>query len=138
MKANEGRIGNWVLIPTSNEIKIPVFPKKIKAITLFGDFDFTEPIYPDNHIVPAVHCEGVPITEEILLKSGFNQQIDKSISEDVDMCVRHPLYLRWLANDWQLFIKEGGGWFKSVRYVHELQNLYFAITGEELDLTINY
>jgi len=75
-------------------------------------------------------CQPIPITEEWLLKFGFeyhhntphpNKVFRKSHSEgfiDLEQII-HYYY---------------GGSFTSVecRYVHQLQNLYFALTGEEL------
>lgn len=60
------------ILPTNNEIKIPCFPKKIKAITLFDEFDFTEPTYPENHLVPAKDCIGIELTTDFFIKNGFN------------------------------------------------------------------
>jgi len=37
-------------------------------------------------------------------------------------------------NDFHVKSMFGGSYLGCVKYVHELQNLYFALTGEELEL----
>jgi len=71
----------------------------------------------------------IPLTEEWLIKFGFedNQKvkgvkyIDGVIAID---CIRYGK--GWcLAND---------EYHPNIKYVHQLQNLYFALTGEELTI----
>ena len=59
MKTNDIRVGNWVLVPNNNEVKIPAYPKQVKGITIFGELDFTEPTYQEPHVVSVMHCGGV-------------------------------------------------------------------------------
>lgn len=89
--------------------------------------------------------EGVPLTEELLLKAGFEQFEGKfvlkiielpDISREIwyhhgDLCV-----LENHADDTQdcCFL-----WHENSRgklSVHHLQNLYFALTGEELEISL--
>lgn len=135
MKANELRLGNWVLIPTNKEILIPCFPKQIKGITLFGELDFTEPTYRENHLVAAKHCTGIELTEEWVLKAGFNPKQGTEIK-----------YFEFFGKSWIFIVKvidaRYTAWFDNgngdmlltdLKTVHQLQNLYFALTGEELE-----
>jgi len=66
----------------------------------------------------------IPITEEWLLKFGFK----KHLTEDT-----YPTFaknmLNW--NDGILYLI-GYGFINHIKYVHQLQNLYFALTGTEL------
>lgn len=137
MIANEVRIGNWVLIPTNNEIKIPCFPKKIKAITLFGEFDFTEPTYPENHLVPAKHCSGIELSEETIVRLGFEKikgikcdgyRIKTPNGPNEFMIFKIDHLWHFGFNESQTFC------YTHFNYVHQLQNLYFTLTGEELSL----
>lgn len=81
-----------------------------------------------NSIVP------IPITEKWLIDLGFSKNrtihlgIDKSfnslqITNDLDVLVYD------INRD---FVS-----LKKIRYVHELQNLYFAFTGKELEYNAN-
>jgi len=77
-------------------------------------------------------CEPIPLTEEWLLKLGFI----KSPLNDTDF---ETEYLYQLNNPMIILNEERGFFFvdacnKQLEYVHQLQNLYFALTGEELGL----
>ena len=117
MKAHEYRIGNIVMgnKPFSlkaNDIALAYNHEKFKG----------EPRWKD-----------VPLTEEWLLKFGFEKLTEKgsgfkstsyTYTGKVALIV-HFDGVRLSVNFWQGNEK---------KYVHQLQNLYFALTGEELTL----
>lgn len=91
----------------------------------------------------------IPLTEEWLKKLGFEKTTYKSNHPDYcdEICyeLEHEEFFLQFADDFSLVIyesketqeKELGivpDW-RIIQYVHQLQNLYFALTGEEL--TIN-
>jgi hypothetical protein len=135
MKANELRINNWV----HNEITgrdMQVYPMMIPQM------EHTKPKH-DNGIVPIL------LTEEWLKKFGFRKVyswFDIKISignvlnvrffEDKHISVwlserKIPKFcesrLNWLNGKREIIMIE-----YDLKYVHQLQNLYFALTGEEL------
>ena len=82
------------------------------------------------------HVLGVPISENWLIRMGFKR-----------MC--HQYCLSLIGDDFYDFTmisEQGKGFsevvlypfedFRKYKYVHEVQNLYFAITGNELDISI--
>ncbi len=75
------------------------------------------------------HFKPIPLTEEWLLKFGFVQ------SQDIDTIFGLKLNDFWYINEFQIRNK-----FNSIlldvelKYVHQLQNLYFALTGTHLIL----
>lgn len=76
--------------------------------------------------------EPIPLTEEWLLKFGFSCEA-KMGGDGVEFRVYHFDVLTFNTNH--------GWWYKVLRindtpleYVHQLQNFYFALTGEELTL----
>lgn len=86
----------------------------------------------------------IPLTEEWLLKLGFNKVADKNkiandkivyglfgIGFQLNLVVNHKwdVYTNWNNN--KNYITANGA---AVKYVHQLQNLYFALTGQELTL----
>lgn len=85
--------------------------------------------------------EAVHISEEILVKLGFNKTeftCDKiesyyslRLSDDkyIDLCL-----ITNERNFGVLYLFPYGNEF-DFKYVHELQNFYFALTGKELDVT---
>ena len=58
--------------------------------------------------------EPIPLTEEWLVRFGWKDGFAKG------MLIRYGLKIRLLGHD------------MDTQYVHQLQNLYFALTGQEL------
>lgn len=130
MEVQELRIGNYIDYSTKGSICEIV---GIDRFSIIESFNIKEKGYnPPRHIVVFYPIE---LTDEWLLKFGFELYTEKKgISAPVDIAKKHPLWLRLLANEWTIFIKEGSGAFKSIKYVHQLQNIYFALTGSELSV----
>ena len=111
MKSTELRIGDLV------HYEYKEMSKDIEVnITVFQELEnFTY----RNRIKP------IPLSEDWLLKFGF----DNSLVKDI-----------YLALGYNVIHDEGKYYFrhygltKEVEYVHQLQNLYFALTGEELTI----
>jgi len=76
---------------------------------------------------------GIPLTEEWLLKFGF-------IAIDDDGGFEHPtekcfqLYDRYLDKEGFSHVWDAAYTGAPCLYVHQLQNLYFALVGEELTI----
>jgi len=129
MKASELRIGNYVMA-INNYMDVFV----IHAIYGQKFLNIRSSEYK-NYETTIKDVKPIELTEEWMLEFGFKKDLDKSfmkndISIFLDKRYKTNIYLQ--AND------SGYGWFgfeKRIDYVHELQNLYFALTGEEL--TIN-
>ena len=139
MNANELRINNLVainnelLLETKGEIykvsginlrfesmfpdsKSVIFLDHTKSIRTYSQFDeFIEPI---------------PLTEDWLLKMGFKIQ-GRRISKD--------WFYLWYDDEKIIFalaeMQEETGAYLIINYIHQLQNLYFSLTGKELQLT---
>ena len=122
MKAQELRIGNF--------INIAGFTQTVLA-TAEGGWIETESY---NCYIGEIHNtpNPIPLTEEWLFKFGFNVEnlysIDvgrkcikaaKAQDEDILILYRADIGLDFYS-------------IEIVEYVHQLQNLYFALTGEEL------
>jgi hypothetical protein len=118
MKANELRIGN--LIRFNNLIE------KEKIVTVTGRFllPFSEDVGDISN-----YYQPIPLTEEWLLKFGF-EKIGEYWYKDrffIEMLFGR-LNLRITINNAE------SAYANSVQYVHQLQNLYFALTGNELEI----
>ena len=78
----------------------------------------------------------IPLTEEWLVKFGFSKATDDSFELNLDNMWSKIV----IKDDMSFGIEEinGGGsvCFENDRldYIHRLQNLYFALTGEELTI----
>ena len=117
MKANELRIGNLA---------------QIKGEKLIMDIKITAwDIYTTS--IGWGSYEPYELTDDWLIRFGF-ELYSESNEINIEIAKKHPLYLRLMANEWTLFVREGGGAFKTIKYVHELQNLYFSLTGSDLVL----
>jgi hypothetical protein len=109
MKPNELRIGSYVYF----EDELLKFD-----FEMGWNFDYIKPI---------------PLTEEWLLKLGFECILDISYSfpkpyDNLELSYYGSINgfkKGWVIN--KLF-----GLSNGIKYVHELQNLYFALTNEEL------
>jgi hypothetical protein len=117
MKANELRIGNYVKL-NGNTTQVDVV-------------DYNQVIATEWGLVELKYIEPIPLTEEWLIKFGFEWIEELFAYADENHYVifmssglieLHP----FCTNDEDCHIK--------VKYVHTLQNLIFALTNEELKL----
>lgn len=72
----------------------------------------------------------IPLTEELLLKCGFyhNEKIEYRLH-----CPEFPITID--IDDFGIQISDS--WeFGNIRYLHELQNLYYALTKTELIINL--
>ena len=116
MKTNELRIGNWVF--DSDQLE----KFTIESDTLFEESDGD---CMDKHIKP------IPLTEEWLDEFGFEYD---DIFEYVDF---DATYSKELLDGEFLNIRIPSFttldiYGVELKYVHQLQNFYFALTGKEL------
>lgn len=131
MKAPELRIGNLIEAISPSSWLYHAGQIQVEEITQFGvnlsSGDHT--VYEWDNIRP------IPLTEEWLTQFAFEKDEDgffileigrKSFSispnEDNHVVYRHDIGLSYTS------IHNG------LEYVHQLQNLYYALTGEELQL----
>lgn len=91
------------------------------------------------------NISGVPLTEEWLLKFRFSEKrfrVKSNIeyrlllpsSTDSTGIPMLPAFLNLQKRN-DFFTMQYGNFFLELRFVHQLQNLYFALTGNELTLT---
>jgi hypothetical protein len=121
MKASELRIGNWVKSNVSgNVLRFTTYQ--------FNDLNEILSCSP-----PKPKLEPILLTEEWLVKFGF----EKLWYDDNGM--KLPYY-RLNQNDYLFDLdyefcatRDDAGYIY-LKSVHQLQNLYFALTGEELEI----
>ena len=112
MKANELRIGNWV------------------ELNQTGETTYTT-IQPSSFSVkPEIYFKPIPLTEDWLEKFGFELgKVKVGLP-----AFKHPdLEMTLVFYDGSFGIA-GAKKQPPLDYVHQLQNLYFALTGEELTI----
>lgn len=125
MQANEIRIGNYIL-HHNHKIK----ESFDECIVWMISEDHLRVRVNDSHneAVSSDYCSGIPLTEEWLL--GFGLDKETCIGSDFYMIFESPDY-----EENKIFVfSRNNEHLAVVKHVHQLQNLYFALTGEELIL----
>lgn len=74
----------------------------------------------------------IPLNEWWLDKLGFNKG---TANAGTMICFKKSKYTiaEWDIGEWRMWIATVDI-YKKIKHVHELQNLYFALTGSELEL----
>lgn len=134
MKANELRVGNFVFEPL-NENK-----KAFKVFEIYHEEDYDKINYYN-----ALNFEPIPLTKEWLLKLGFKKRFDFDDCNLYDLVEYTGITKSGLNRGQGFFcladfIEKEGFWIDlqsraTLKYVHQLQNLFSAITGIELQLS---
>ena len=143
MKANELRIGNIVLAPQyRNEGK---HITEVKTISKeYADYDNKwQPAMVINFTLPETgardiilidgDCEPIPLTEEWLIKFGFREF---SFGRYDILCNNYTLSI-YPDESYSVSIRvllEQEVLIQKTKHIHQLQNLYFALTNEELTI----
>ena len=134
MKASELRIGNYVHLQNDAWDEYKNIPMSVTGVEITGPDKY----FPESDSVINLEIKGsihtfnqcnefvipIPLTEEWLERFGF---------ENNEKTAEHNKFI-WFKN--HIGVSGMLGVVKPVecKYVHQLQNLYFALTGEELKL----
>lgn len=124
IKAEDLRIGNY--LDRNGLMQVTAIHKaKIKIYDHFNKMQH-------EYFFMADTFNGLPITEELLLKAGF----ERAFTHSVYPKYVHPDGLHQIAprEDGVFVYRVPGVSLVDIRYIHQLQNLYFALTGKELTL----
>ena len=122
MKPNELRIGSWVKHPAA------VWSHRTEV----QGYGYVEFQWEEHDWAGIAECtinledvKPIPLTEEWLLKFGFEYS---DLNGDSGLWKIPPFQIYGKYNQFIYDYK------LDVNYVHQLQNLYFALTGEELTI----
>jgi len=135
MKANDLRIGNLVLALIG---KTEYTKEVVKTIFSYGiNSNYGDAKYLYDEIKP------IPLTEEWLLKFGFFvENYDYSIP--ISECC--TVWLKLIPQDEECTVYsvcatqidedelDQNAFLSDISYVHQLQNLYYALTNQELTI----
>ncbi len=75
----------------------------------------------------------IELTEEILLKCGFKVENGEYLIAYHDKDLSFQIHSRDRINYWLSNYKNG---FTAIKHLHQLQNLYSALTGTELKINL--
>ena len=131
MKANELRIGNLFQGDKFSIARYGMYSDGVTSITGYGIYLLSE---NDN----ILDLKPIPLTEEILLKCGFKFKKCGPCGQDqwanLDIwsipCSDTGNFITIRGSSRNSFILYPYGTY--IHSLHQLQNLYFALTGEEL------
>jgi len=137
MQPHELRVGNLV---GYNELIGAILQINWDAIELLTQ-EYVSGVYAPGMIYETVRP--IPLTKEWCLKLGFVEQ-----ENHVGLIARSPGYpsqrfdIDYWEQESEIFMKSGR-WkrynmncfkMRHIKHVHEIQNLYYVLTGEELSL----
>lgn len=142
MKTNDLRIGNWV------KVNDPIFGVNAYKVATIRDNGIIT--LSDNISCSVNNIEPIELTEEVLLKIGFKKErqlisnlfyLDYETDVDNIIRVKYVIYpkapslLKITTSQWENyecfeFMKRG------IKYLHELQNAYYCLTSEELEVEL--
>ena len=115
MEAKELRIGNWVTKKINSGIGL-------QHVHPIGWQDIVR-VYEGSELF---EYEPIPLTEEWLLKAGAKKDNEYFEINRFDISYM-PIDEKWLFTDFNF-----GYFYATIKYVHELQNLVFALDKTEL------
>jgi hypothetical protein len=139
MKANELRIGNYIADRGNKEWQIDHW-ESINKLSAKSNATMCMGILMETHPMTEYvdYIKPIPLTEEWLLKFGFTHQYKTKKGQDFfDRSINSEFQLYVNLNDSRVSINKkyvGNVYSKKIQYLHQLQNLYFALTGEELTI----
>lgn len=127
IQALELRIGNWLLFDDGEHLSRYV---QVAAINVDGFSAVGDHVYPTEEDCK-YNIEPIPLTPELLQKAGF-----KWVSSIYRW--KHDCGYEIIRHDFGFENGLGNGSFRqpSLKHLHQLQNLYFALTGEELTIDL--
>ena len=131
LKNNELRIGNWVMYSHKYESPLPVAIKiDISDLILIGEN------------LKDYKYEPIVLSPEILEKCGFVLNRNNELSIEINDIASHLELMRGVDGFYYpAFTQTPQGdeertvYFNRINSLHQLQNLYFSLCGEELNYT---
>lgn len=137
IKPNELRIGNY-FHPTSsaNGVRIPITTiwHRVGSLNKFGEIEVIEPSRIETLVFSSNEIEPISLAPEVLEKCGFVNirsvhwcvpNSEPSISFEVCLWSDHVSYTK------------NNNHHAEIKYLHQLQNLYFALNCKELSVNIS-
>ena len=114
IQANELRLGNYV---NHNNFKVPMM---VSGLILEDRRCRVAVIGSNSTLMCGGYWSAIPLTEQWLIDFGFEKNL-----------VEYQKELLTIKNDFTINCL--GSWRIEIKHVHQLQNLYFALTGKELN-----
>ena len=134
MKTNELRLGNYILIDCI------MYKEERKVTEICPDGVFAKTKYtanmPEIVFIKEEDIEPIELTEDVLVKIGFEGEMYEFClhTEDANITVNlieNRVEISFFGNcEAELCIKY------NVKYLHELQNAYYCLTNQEMEVKL--
>jgi hypothetical protein len=124
MKTTELRIGNLFLGIGMIQTVFEIHDNTDRGKIIQSGYEHLILCKENGNQYKPIEIEAIPLTEEWLLKLGFNKLEDGNL--------RNGMLLVTKNSKDELTVTIRLIMIKSIKHVHQLQNLYFALIGEEL------
>nr|DAT09631.1 MAG TPA: hypothetical protein [Caudoviricetes sp.] len=125
--AKELRIGNYIQL-RNNHVMVGGIPNVYKLL-----------IPGEQYAVEVKEFEPIPLTEELFLKCGFRFEYD-SFCNGIELSYGISLYNTKDEDKNKLFISVNNAEYAishiPIKYLHQLQNIYYYLTGKELEVSL--
>lgn len=134
MKGNDLRIGNWV------KVNDPIFGVNTYKVATIRDNGIIT--LNDNISCLVDNIEPIELTEDVLLKIGFEKISDCYVLQNEYICLAY--YKDSFKQELVAGVKRKGKCLchinelknYDIKYLHELQNAYYIVTNEELEVEL--
>lgn len=122
MEASELRIGNQILV---------------NGVPVVVGYGIITDLYQKNkgiknNYLDTLTFAPIPLTEEWFLRAGFKKE---SLELPIEIFDVNNVF-NWHEEDGGMVITFGYYGRIKIQYFHQLQNLYFALTGQELTIKL--
>ena len=136
IQANELRIGNYIKDRGGKMWQIDHWERHDKVSAkepIIGECQFTKkPLFGHSLNEYVEYLQPIPLTEELLLRLGFEEYMSKN---DIRISIGGGVLLQFHFGVNQIECWIGDEISRTdVYYLHELQNLYYSLTKNELTL----
>jgi len=121
MKGSELRIGNFVINDDWGSEECTIDIHDLLAMSQY-----------ESNTQESPHLHPVPLTEEWLIKFGFGKSDEHERGHNLNPIF--GFYFDWHFKRFYLEVQSERVRVDHLLYVHQLQNLYFALTGIELTI----
>lgn len=128
ISVNEIRIGNYVKHPRNDFAMVESIQKSAQGLyaLTFKDEAAGYWIEHDGESI----CEGIELTSELLLNFGAFKE-----TTNIFIVSRFKLIWKDKYKYWYVIDRNEETYYTKLEFLHEFQNLYFVLNGEELKLS---
>lgn len=141
IQPQELRLGNYVYDRGEKVIRIDFFEHLENGYDCkFGQNGIVDPEWGHTHPLTEYteYAKPIPLTEEWLLKFGFENDtygnFTLSLGDILDVQWVMVSFKYYDLKEWDSTQFSDNNLMYDCKYVHQLQNLYFSLTGKELEV----